>query len=225
MARSIELMLGSAGVEHETAVSGEDGIQLGRHYDYDAILLDLTLPDLPGYEVLKRLRTAGVATPIMVLTGNGELDSKVMGFSLGADDYVTKPFQRAELLARINALTRRSKSQPAMAVVTGDLSVDIAARIVQVDGRRVHLTGKEYEILEMLCLRKGSTLTKAMFMAHLYGGRDEANEKIVDVFICKLRKKLAKAGTNGSGYIETVWGRGYALRDPEVKVVDLIRAA
>ncbi len=215
MSRSIELMLGGAGLEHETAASGEDGIELARVYDYDAILLDLTLPDLHGYEVLRRLRVARIATPVIILTGNGETEAKVSGFGLGADDYVTKPFQRAELLARVHALVRRSKGHARSVVVTGPMSIDLAARTVEVSGRRVHLTGKEYAILEMLSLRKGMTLTKEMFLTHLYGGRDEPELKIIDVFICKLRKKLSQAGTGASGCIETVWGRGYALRDPE----------
>lgn len=225
VSRSIGLMLGGAGFEHETVAAGEAGIELARVHHYDAILLDLTLPDLHGYEVLQRLRGAGIKTPVLVLTGDSELESKVAGFGLGADDYVTKPFQRSELLARIQALTRRSKSMAPSVVVTGELSVDLAARTVEVAGRRVHLTGKEYAILEMLTLRKGMTLTKEMFLAHLYGGRDEPELKIIDVFICKLRKKLVGAGTGASGYIETVWGRGYALRDPEIPVLRMVEAA
>lgn len=215
MARSVQLMLGGAGFEHEVAVTGKDGIKLASTHKYDAILLDLTLPDLHGYEVLRRLRAADVDTPVIVLTGNAEVDTKVEGFGLGADDYVTKPFIRYELLARVQALARRTRPQQGSVVNTGRLAVDLAARTVEVGGHRVHLTDKEYMILEMLTLRKGATLTKEMFFAHLYSGRDEPQYKIIDVFVCKLRKKLAKAGTNGSGYIETVWGRGYALRDPE----------
>ena len=215
MSRAIELMLGGAGLEYETAATGEDGIELARVYDYDAILLDLTLPDLHGYEVLRRLRVARIATPVIILTGNSETDAKVSGFGFGADDYVTKPFQRAELLARVHALVRRSKGHAQSVIRTGPMAIDLAARTVEVNGRRVALTGKEYAILEMLSLRKGMTLTKEMFLTHLYGGRDEPELKIIDVFICKLRKKLATAGTNPTGCIETVWGRGYALRDPE----------
>ncbi len=225
MARSIELMLGGSGLEHETASTGEDGIELARLYDYDAILLDLTLPDVHGYEVLRRLRIARVGTPVIILTGNTQTETKISGFDLGADDYVTKPFQRAELLARVHALIRRSKGHPRSVVTTGLLAVDLAARTVEVGGRRVHLTGKEYAILEMLSLRKGMTLTKEMFLTHLYGGRDEPELKIIDVFICKLRKKLSLAGTDSSGYIETVWGRGYALRDPEAKIEQQTEAA
>ena len=218
IARSLELMLDSAGIEHETAATGEEGVELARLYDYAAIILDLTLPDIYGYDVLQRLRSARVNTPVVILTGNAETENKVSGFNLGADDYVTKPFERAELLARVHALIRRSKGHPRSVVTTGILSVDLAARTVEVGERRVHLTGKEYAILEMLSLRKGLTLTKEMFLNHIYGGRDEPELKIIDVFICKLRKKLAEAGLGSAGYIETVWGRGYALRDPQEEI-------
>ena len=167
--------------------------------------------------VLRHLRTTGVGTPVIMLTGNDGLDTKVEGFGLGADDYVTKPFARNELLARVHALMRRTKRQVRSIVVTGRLSVDLAARTAEVGGHRIQLTSMEYAVLEMLSLRKGMTLTKEMFMVHLYSGRDEPKHKIIDVLICKLRKKLAQAGTDSIGYIETVWGRGYALRDPEVQ--------
>ena len=215
MSRAIELVLGGAGLEHETAATGEVAIELARVYDYDAILLDLTLPDLHGYDVLRRLRIARVTTPVIILTGNTEIETKVSGFGLGADDYVTKPFQRDELLARVHALVRRSKGHARSVVTAGPISIDLQARNVEVNGNRVRLTSKEYAILEMLALRKDTTLTKEMFLTHLYGGRDEPELKIIDVFVCKLRKKLAQAGTDASGCIETVWGRGYALRDPQ----------
>lgn len=215
MARALALMLSGVGIEHETATEGEAAIELARLYDYDAIVLDLNLPDLHGYEVLRRLRLARLTTPVLILSGESETASKVSGFGLGADDYVTKPFQRDELLARLHALVRRSKGHAEPVIRTGSMALDLAARTVAVDGCRVPLTGKEYAILELLSLRKGMTLTKEMFLTHLYGGRDEPELKIIDVFVCKLRKKLAQAGDGAAGCIETVWGRGYALRDPE----------
>jgi two-component system cell cycle response regulator CtrA len=126
---------------------------------------------------------------------------------------VTKPFHKDELVARIHAIVRRSKGHAQSVIQTGDLAVNLDAKIVEVNGARVHLTGKEYQMLELLSLRKGSTLTKEMFLNHLYGGMDEPEMKIIDVFICKLRKKLAHA-SDGKDYIETVWGRGYVLREP-----------
>ena len=215
MARTVELMLDEAGFEHETAGTGESALEFARTYEFDAILLDLTLPDLHGHEVLKRLRLLRVTTPVLILSGDAETNTKVTGFGAGADDYVTKPFDKAELLARLHALVRRSQGHAQSLIVTGPVAIDLAARTVVVDGQRVSLTGKEYAILEMLSLRKGMTVTKEMFLTHLYGGRDEPELKIIDVFICKLRKKLANAGAPASGCIETVWGRGYSLRDPQ----------
>jgi two-component system cell cycle response regulator CtrA len=192
---------------------GEDGLEIGKLYDYDLIILDLMLPDMDGLEVLRRLRNSRVHTPVLILSGLAESDMKVKGLGIGADDYLTKPFVKDELLARIQAIVRRSKGHSASVIRTGRLAVNLDAHTVDVDGKPVHLTGKEYGILELLSLRKGTTLTKDMFLNHLYGGMDEPELKIIDVFICKLRKKLAMA-TDGDNYIETVWGRGYVLRDP-----------
>ena len=212
-AQSIELMLKSEGFIVDSTDLGEDGLEIGKLYDYDIILLDLMLPDIDGYEVLRRLRSARVNTPILILSGLSELDSKIKGLGFGADDYLTKPFDRRELIARIQAIVRRSKGHSDSLIRTGKLSVNLDARTVEVDGQPLHLTGKEYGILELLSLRKGTTLTKEMFLNHLYGGMDEPELKIIDVFVCKLRKKLTQA-TRGENYIETVWGRGYVLRDP-----------
>jgi two-component system cell cycle response regulator CtrA len=195
IARSIELMLKSENFNVYVTDLGEEGIDLGKLYDYDIILLDLNLPDMSGYDVLRHLRVAKVKTPILILSGLAGTDDKVKGLGFGADDYLTKPFHKDELIARIHAIVRRSKGH------------------AQSMGARVHLTGKEYQMLELLSLRKGTTLTKEMFLNHLYGGMDEPELKIIDVFICKLRKKLANA-SQGKNYIETVWGRGYVLREP-----------
>jgi len=213
MARSIELMLRSEGFNVYTTDLGEEGIDLGKLYDYDIIVLDLQLPDMSGFDVLKHLRVAKVQTPVLILSGNAIVEAKVKALGFGADDYMTKPFHKDELVARIQAVVRRSKGHSQSVITTGKLIVNLDAKTVEVDGSRVHLTGKEYQMLELLSLRKGTTLTKEMFLNHLYGGMDEPELKIIDVFICKLRKKLATA-TNGDNYIETVWGRGYVLRDP-----------
>ncbi|MBI1394076.1 MAG: response regulator [Alphaproteobacteria bacterium] len=212
-AQSIELMLKSDGFNVYTTDLGEEGVDLGKVYDYDIILLDLNLPDMTGFDVLKSLRVSKVNTPILILTGQGDIETKVRGLGFGADDYMTKPFHKDELVARIHAIVRRSKGHSQSVITTGSLIVNLDAKTVEVSGQRVHLTGKEYQMLELLSLRKGTTLTKEMFLNHLYGGMDEPELKIIDVFICKLRKKLA-AATSGDHYIETVWGRGYVLRDP-----------
>ena len=171
------------------------------------------LPDIDGYEVLRRLRAARVRTPILILSGLAELDHKIKGLGFGADDFLTKPFDRRELIARIQAIVRRAKGHSESVIRTGKLTVNLDSRTVEVEGQPLHLTGKEYGILELLSLRKGTTLTKEMFLNHLYGGMDEPELKIIDVFVCKLRKKLSTP-TGGENYIETVWGRGYVLRDP-----------
>jgi two-component system, cell cycle response regulator CtrA len=211
--RSIELMLTHANLNVYCTDLGEDGIDLAKLYDYDLILLDLNLPDMSGHEVLRQLRMARIETPILILSGSDDTDNKLKGFGFGADDYLTKPFHREELVARIHAIIRRSKGHSQSIIKTGDVNVNLDAKTVDVGGKTVHLTGKEYQMLELLSLRKGTTLTKEMFLNHLYGGMDEPELKIIDVFICKLRKKLAEA-TEGQNYIETVWGRGYVLRDP-----------
>ena len=222
-AKNIELMLKSENFIVDATDLGEDELEIGKLYDYDIILLDLMLPDIDGYEVLRRLRAARVNTPILILSGLGELDNKLKGLGFGADDYLTKPFDKRELIARIQAIVRRSKGHSDSVIRTGKLAVNLDARAVEVEGRKLHLTGKEYGIIELLSLRKGTTLTKEMFLNHLYGGVDEPELKIIDVFVCKLRKKLAQA-TGGEHYIETVWGRGYVLRDP-VEAAPQLRSA
>jgi two-component system, cell cycle response regulator CtrA len=212
-AKSIELMLKSEGYIVDITDQGEDGLEIGKLYDYDIIILDLMLPDMDGYEVLKRLRAGKINTPILILSGLSELDNKIKGLGIGADDYLTKPFDKRELMARIQAIVRRSQGHSQSTIATGRITVNLDSRTVDVEGKPLHLTGKEYGIIELLSLRKGTTLTKEMFLNHLYGGMDEPEVKIIDVFICKLRKKIEQM--TGENYIETVWGRGYVLRDPE----------
>ncbi|MBM3604187.1 MAG: response regulator transcription factor [Alphaproteobacteria bacterium] len=212
-ARAIELMLTAANYNMILADTGEEAIDLAKLYDYDLILLDLNLPDMNGMEVLRHLRLARIDIPILILTGSDDTESKLRGFGFGADDYMTKPFNSMELQARIQAIIRRSKGHSQATIQTGELVVNLDARSVEVRGKPLNLTGKEYQILELLSLRKGTTLTKETFLNHLYGGMDEPEAKIIDVFICKLRKKLSDA-LEGENLIETVWGRGYALRDP-----------
>ena len=140
-----------------------------------------------------------------------ELD-RILGLELGADDYMTKPFHREELIARIHAIIRRSKGLSQSVIKAGDIEVNLDGKTVEVRGNTVHLTGKEYQMSELLSLRKGTTLIKEMFLNHLYGGMDEPELKIIDVFICESRKKLSDA-IGRKNHSKTVWGRGYALRD------------
>jgi len=210
-AASIKMMLSQENFICDTTDLGEDGVAIGKLYDYDIIVVDLALPDIDGYEVLRRLRAARVPTPILILSGVSELDDKIKALGFGADDFLIKPFERRELIARIQAKVRRPKSHSV--IRTGKLVVDLDSRIVWVDDEPSRLTGKEYSVLELLSLRKGTTLTKEMFLNHLYGGEDEPEVRLIDTFVYHLRKKLAEAA-GGDHYIETEWGRGYVLRDP-----------
>jgi two-component system cell cycle response regulator CtrA len=225
-ARGVSLMLKSTGAVVDHADTGEEGLELARHYDYDIVILDLMLPDIEGFEVVRRMRVSRNDTPVLILSGLSRPQVKVKGLGLGADDFITKPFDKAELLARMQAIVRRSKgfSQPTLRV--GSLLLNLDSHEVTVDGQPVHLTGKEYAILELLVLRKGMVLTKEAFLNHLYGGMDEPEMKIIDVFICKLRKKLALAGADN--LIGTVWGRGYMIREPaaqtDVSVAETVAA-
>src|SRR5271155_4054885 len=217
-ARGISLMLKSSGAVVDHADTGEEGLELARHYDYDIVVLDLMLPDIEGFEVVRRMRISRNDTPVLILSGLSRPQVKVKGLGLGADDFITKPFDKAELLARMQAIVRRSKgfSQPLLRI--GLLQLTLDSREVMIGTQAVHLTGKEYAILELLVLRKGMVLTKEVFLNPLYGGMDEPEMKIIDVFICKLRKKLAVAGADN--LIGTVWGRGYMIREPVDDSVD-----
>jgi two-component system cell cycle response regulator CtrA len=211
--QSIKLILRSEGFNVYTADLGGEGVELGKLYPYEIILLDLNLPDMSGYGVLRTLRVAKVKTPILILSGLAGLEDKVKGLGLGADGYMTKPFDRDELISRIHSIVRRSRGHAMSAIQSGGLTLNLDNKTVEVHGIRVHLTPKEYQIIELLVLRKGTIISREMFLNQLYGGLDEPDFKIIDVFICKLRKKLMSA-SGGKNYIETVWGRGHVLRQP-----------
>jgi two-component system cell cycle response regulator CtrA len=212
VSRGISMMLKGSGAVIDQAASGEEALELVRHYEYDILVLDLILPDMEGYEVIRRARAGRVDVPILVLSGLSRPQAKVKALAAGADDFMTKPFDKDELIARIQAIVRRSKGFSQSVLRVGQLQLNLDSRDVTVGNAPVHLTGKEYAILELLVLRKGMVLTKEAFLNHLYGGMDEPEMKIIDVFICKLRKKLAQAGADN--LIGTVWGRGYMMRDP-----------
>ena len=205
LSRTLELL----GFTVYVTAYGEDALNLARTYRFDVVVLDLTLPDMPGQQVLQQLHQARPDTPVIILSGESDLEAKIENFLEGADDYVTKPFHRDELIARIHAVLRRARASSPQEVAIGSLIIDLVAHRAVVGDVQVPLTGKEYACLEFLATRRGTTVTKEMFLAHLYGGRDEPEMKIIDVFICKLRRKLTNAGA--PAVIETVWGRGYTI--------------
>jgi two-component system cell cycle response regulator CtrA len=210
--QALILTLKAASMVVDAVESGEEALEYCRLCDFDMVLLDTGLPDMEGYDVVRRLRAARIATPVLMLSDTASAQAKVKGFAAGADDVITKPFDSQELVARIQAVVRRAKGFAQPNLTVGELTLNLGSREATVAGIPVHLTGKEYAILELLVLRKGMVLTKEAFLNHLYGGMDEPEVKIIDVFICKLRKKLAQAGADN--LIGTVWGRGYMLRDP-----------
>jgi two-component system, cell cycle response regulator CtrA len=213
VAQSIARMLDAERFKVTTTELGEDGLRCADQNDYDIIVLDLQLPDMSGLNLLRSLRATGIETPVLVLSGLAAQETKVEALKFGADDYVTKPFHRDELVARMRAVVRRSSLHAKSVITTGKICVDLDAKTVSVDGEQIALTTKEYEVLELLSLRKGMTLTKEVILNQIYCGMDEPNEKIIDVFVCKLRKKLGLV-TDSQDYITTVWGRGYQLCDP-----------
>jgi two-component system, cell cycle response regulator CtrA len=209
--RGLELSLKSARIIADQTDMGEEALDLARRYDYDIILLDLKLPDMEGADVIRRLRAARIDTPVLVLSGSSKPETKAQALRLGADDFLSKPFDRTELLARVQAIVRRCRGFSDTVLRAGSLELNLGSHEVTFHGRSVALTGKEFAILELMVLRKGSIISKEAFLSHLYGGMDEPELKIIDVFICKLRKKLALAGAGD--VIATVWGRGYVVRE------------
>jgi two-component system, cell cycle response regulator CtrA len=212
-ARGTAQVLKDTGGVIDHAYTGEDALERVRHHDYDIIILALRLPDIEGFEVIRCLRAARNDTPVLILSDLNRAAAKAKALSLGADDFITKPFNPAELLARIQAIVRRGKGRNQFILDIGPLRLNTQMRDVAVKGRVVPLTGKEYDILEALVVRKGVVLTKEVLLNQLYAGRDEPEMKIIDVFVCKLRKKLAEAGVHNM--ISTAWGRGYAIHEPD----------
>ncbi len=212
VAKSIAMALEDEGHFHMITDTAEDGINAAREGIYDAVILDINLPDGDGFQFAKTLRRSQISTSVLVVSGRATVTDRVVALTSGADAYLTKPFDRQELIASLNAIIRRSNGHADNRIVTGPIILDLTRHEVMIGKDRLNLTSKEYHILELLSLRKGTTLTKSHFINHLYGGIDEPESKIIDVFICKLRRKLA-AMTGGQNFIHTVWGQGYVLRD------------
>ena len=217
VATSIAQALSDEGHSNDTCHTFEDGLNAACEDNYDAIILDINLPDGDGFEFSKSLRRQQIGTPVLVVSGRSSITDKVVALRSGADGYLTKPFDRQELVATLMAIVRRTNGHFDSRIMTGPITVDLNKRESTIGEGRLELTSKEYSILELLSLRKGTTLSKAHFINHLYSGIDEPESKIIDVFICKLRRKIADA-TGGDNYIHTIWGQGYVLRDTPISM-------
>ena len=192
------------GFSVDVATDGESGLFNAQSWNYDAIVLDLMLPRMGGIDVLKKVR-AKSATPVLILTARDGVDDKVKGLNTGADDYLTKPFQLSELIARVRALVRRSAGKPSPVVKVGDLEIDTVARTIKKKGKPVELTPKEFALAEFMALHRGELVTRTMIYAHLYDETDDSLSNVVDVYVSNLRRKLGKT------FIETRRNQGYIL--------------
>lgn len=197
----------------DSVYSAEDAEELARLYEYDVIISGLLFSDRSGTELLKRLRNGGINTPFIVLSAVSSVAKKIECFDLGADDYIMRPCDKNELLARVRAVVRRSRGYAQALVKVGDMTLNLDTKVVKIADKTLNLTGKEYALLELLALRKGMIVSKEQFLNHLYGGTDEEPEmKIIDVFLCRIRTKIKRL-SGGKDYVQTVWGRGYILKD------------
>jgi two-component system, cell cycle response regulator CtrA len=200
------------GIRSEQAASGREALEFLRLYDYDLVLMDLHLPDVPAYEVVRMMRAASLKTPVVIMSDTATVQAKVKALDQGADDFLITPCDAEEVLARIRAVVRRSQGHTNSTLALGPVELLLDRRDVRVHGQSLHLSRREYAVLELLFLKQGVILNKGAFLTHLYCGMDEPEMKTIDVIICRLRKKLAIAGV--PTLIDTVWGCGYILRDP-----------
>ena len=212
-AQSIELILKSEGYIVDTTDLGEDGLEIGKLYDYDIIILDLMLPDIDGYEVLRRLRSSRVNTPILILSGLSELDNKIKGLGFGADDYLTKPFEMSELLARLEALLRRAPAAPDPAHPSevyqfGPVRVDFRRAEVEQSGTLVELSALEFRLLRYFIEHRGATISRDELLNEVWGYNALVSTRTVDVHVAWLRQKV-ETNSRHPQYILTVHGMGY----------------
>jgi two-component system, cell cycle response regulator CtrA len=213
--------LRTSGIRSECAATGREALEFLRLYDYDLVLMDLQLSDGPAHQVVRSMRAASLKVPVLIVSdAAAPLDAKVKVLDQGADDVLTTPCDMRELLARVRAVVRRSQGHAKSALTLGPVELWLDKREVLVHGVSLHLSRREYAILELLFLRQGIVLSKDAFLNHLYCGGDEPEMKTIDVIICRLRKKLTLAGV--PSLIDTVWGCGYILRDPSPEAAEIV---
>ncbi len=209
LANTLKEGLSEEGYAVDVAYSGDDGLYMAKTMPYDVILLDLMLPEIDGFTILERLRKEGIDTPVLILTAKDSIDDKVGGLDRGADDYITKPFEFSELLARIRALIRRASGNRNPVIKIRDITIDTASHEVYKNGERISLSTKEYNILLYLVANRGKVVTRDELMEHVYDWEKSIESNVIDVYINFLRKKLSK------DLIETVRGAGYIIRKDE----------
>jgi two-component system cell cycle response regulator CtrA len=209
----LKQMLESYGFQAFDGESCEDAIELLKLYEYDALVIGPGLSHMPAAAAIRRLRAVKVSAPILVLLDDCLASSRVAALAHGADDSLSIPFDGDELCARLRAVVRRSRLHPESTIRIGNLEINLDSREVRVSGRAIHLTASEYRMLELLALRKGNMVRKETMFGLLYDGRDDPGERVINVFVCKLRKKIA-AANQGESYITTAWGAGYRLCGP-----------
>jgi two-component system OmpR family response regulator len=213
LARSIADGLSEEGFSVDVVHDGADGLHLAREIAYDAIVLDRMLPSLDGLTLLKRLREEDVRAPVLLLTALGQVNDRIEGLDAGADDYLVKPFAFEELIARVRALVRRAHGRAANELGLGRLRLDLAARLATVDGAPLHLSAKEFSLLELLALDPGRTFSRTAIAERLYDEESDRDSNVIDVFVARLRRKLDEAGLPGAEVVRTMRGAGYRL-DP-----------
>jgi two-component system OmpR family response regulator len=205
LAKAVRQVLEEEGFAVDVAHDGESGLFNAESWAYDAVVLDLMLPRMDGWEILKRLRKARNAVPVLILTARDAVADKVKGLNNGADDYLTKPFSLDELLARLRALIRRSAEKPSPVIKLGDIEINTASRTVKKSGKAVTLTAKEYALLELFALHAGKLVTRTMIYDHIYDENDDSLSNVVDVYVSNLRRKL------GADFVKTRRGEGYIV--------------
>lgn len=210
----LEKRLKEEGFIVDSADNGEDGLYLGREYAVDIAVIDLGLPRVSGMEVIQTLRDEGFAYPILVLTARGSWQDKVMGLDAGADDYLVKPFHFPELLARVNALVRRSAGFSSPELICGTVTLNTSSGEVKVADKVIDLTSYEYKVLEYLMLHQGEVVSKSTLTEHIYHQDYDRDSNVIEVFVGRLRRKLKRKDSKDK-IIETLRGRGYRMKPPE----------
>jgi two-component system OmpR family response regulator len=211
MAELIRQSLTEEGFTVDVAATGEDGVSLATEYEYDAVVLDVMLPGIDGFEALDRIRAAHATTPVLMLTARDAVEDRVRGLDSGADDYLTKPFSLAELLARIRALMRRGQAERTPVLAVGDLSLDPATHEVRRGSTPIDLTAKEFALLEFFMRHKGEVLSRMRLLEHVWDFAFDGDSNVVDVYVRYLREKIDRPF--GVETLETVRGSGYRLRE------------